>query len=179
MWNTCSPVRETLNCAQQPPRQKLGLTAQEEAAVDRVEAGDSAVHRGLARPYLSFQNGRRSSQAQALCSQRAKEEKPHRTSRSSSAIARPRLQAPEGREREHGVGWGGVGWGDDRGLIFNNTPQHTECTVLHPNLGISWLLRGSEGSSKLPPSWEQAASRSGRALESGCSGGQVGETGPG
>lgn len=35
---------------------------------------DSAVHRGLARPYLSFQNGRRSFQAQALCTQRAKEE---------------------------------------------------------------------------------------------------------
>lgn len=101
-------------------RQKLGLTAQEEAAVDRVEAGDSAVHRGLARPYLSFQNGRRSSQAQALCSQRAKEEKPHRTSRSSSAIARPRLQAPEGREREHGVGWGG-----GTGVLFSTTLPNT------------------------------------------------------
>lgn len=159
-------------------RQKLGLTAQEEAAVDRVEAGDSAVHRGLARPYLSFQNGRRSSQAQALCSQRAKEE-----SLTELPGAPLRSLGPGFRPQKAGsgsTGWGGVrGGGHDRGLIFNNTPQHTECTVLHPNLGISWLLRGSEGSSKPPPSWEQAASRSGRALESGCSGGQVGETGPG
>lgn len=39
VWNTCSPVGETLNCAWQPPWHELGFIAWEEAAVGRVEAG--------------------------------------------------------------------------------------------------------------------------------------------
>lgn len=123
------PCRRDPDCAQWPPWQELGLVAWEEATVDRVDRGrDFAVHRGLVRPYLSFQNGRRSSQAQALCPQRAREE-------SLTGVA---LSSLGPALRPHRA---------ELGVIFISplSPVHGGQCVAPPSLGVSWLLRGSEG----------------------------------